>query len=40
MVQPDATTQRKKYLKTAWGKRYIKIKTRLKSYLIGVEGAK
>ena len=38
MVQPSATTQRKKYLKTAWGKRYIK--TMLKNYLIGVEGAK
>ena len=33
--QQDAT-HREKYLKTAWGKRYIK--TRLKNYLIGVEG--
>jgi putative endonuclease len=34
--QQDAT-HREKYLKTAWGKRYIK--SRLKSYLIGVEGS-
>jgi len=32
--QQDAT-HREKYLKSAWGKRYIK--TRLKNYLIGVE---
>ena len=32
--QQDAT-HREKYLKTAWGKRYIK--TRLKKYLIGVD---
>ena len=35
--QQDAT-HREKYLKTAWGKRYIK--TRLKNYLIGIQGVK